>query len=257
MQIGETITTTVTTSEAGTKTWFSSDPAVATVNATTGAVTAVAQGTTTISYTSSNSRINSVLVTVHPQAALGAVPTVPAPFSVIGWGSAATGYTTPLTGQSISWNVTNGTGSATVNSSMGAIRGVAAGDVTVFYRIKDNATGVVAYKSAPVSVTIPDTPRVSISPPFPGNSITGGPFIMSTNVNLTLTITDGSGGIVTFDNATSNDSSIATATIAAPNLSGHVFLYVDRHSAGAAHITFDYTDSNNQTGTMTLIFIFQ
>ena len=78
---------------------------------------------------------------------------VPAPYSVIGWGSAATNFTPPGIGQSIIWTVTNGTGGATIQQSTGAIRG-ATGDVTVNYKIVDNNTRVVAYKSAPVTVTI-------------------------------------------------------------------------------------------------------
>ncbi|MEK4712026.1 Ig-like domain-containing protein [Sporosarcina sp. FSL K6-5500] len=343
LQLGETTTRTVATTETGTKTWSSSNTAVATVNATTGVIIAVAPGTTTISYTSGTSMSNSVsvtvypaatatsltyaqllqmsevttalvgaglsatatnknftsgtpgvatvndttgqvsaagagtsiityvgkdangvviekgtvTVTVHPQAAVGTVPTVPAPFSVIGWGSAATGYTAPGIGQSIIWSVTNGTGSATLNQSMGAIRGVTAGDVTVTYKIVDNATGIVAYKSTPVIVTIPNTPRVNISAPYIDGGTIPGTYAMSTNVNLTVAIIGENNSTVTFSNPRSNDTSIATATITGPNPSGHVYLNVTKVGPGPAYITFDYTDSNNVTGTMTWTFNFQ
>lgn len=338
LQMGETITRTASTTETGTKNWSSSNIAVATVDSATGIVTAVAPGTTTISYTSSNSKINqvtvtvypaataknptyaqvlqigegttafvgaglsatatnksftsdtlgvsivnattgqvtavgagssvityvgkdangvviekgSVTVTVHSAAAVGAVPTVPAPYSVIGWGSAATGYTTPGVGQSISWSVTNGTGSATINQSMGAVRGVAAGDVTVAYKIVNTATGIVAYRSAPVTVTIPNTPRVNIgSPP------SSGPYSLSTTVNLTGSIIGENGSTVTFSNPRSNNESIATTWITVQNPSGHVFLNVEKVGTGQAEITFDYTNGINETGSMTWIFNFQ
>ncbi|MFJ7373122.1 Ig domain-containing protein [Lysinibacillus capsici] len=343
LQLGETTSRTAETTESGTITWSSSNTGVATVHSSTGEITAHTPGNTTISYTSSNGKMNSVsltvydeataksptysqvlqmdevitasvgaglsatatnksfvaeptsvaivnattgqvtaisagssvityvgmdangvviekgttTVTVHPQAAVAAIPMVPAPYSVIGWGSAATNFTPPGIGQSIIWTVTNGTGAATIQQSTGAIRGATAGDVTVNYKIVDNNTRVVAYKSAPVTVTIPDTPRVNISPPYVDGGTFGGPYSMSTNVNLTVAITGENNSTVIFSNPRSNDDNIATATITGPNPSGHVFLNVQKIGTGEAQITFDYTDINNNTGSMTWIFNFQ
>lgn len=343
LQIGETTSRTAETTESGTITWSSSNTGVATVHSSTGEITAHTPGITTISYTSSNGKMNSVsltvydeataksptysqvlqmdevitasvgaglsatatnksfvaeptsvatviattgqvtaisagssvityvgmdangvviekgttTVTVHPQAAVAAIPMVPAPYSVIGWGSAATNFTPPGVGQSIIWTVTNGTGAAIIQQSTGAIRGVTAGDVMVNYKIVDNNTKVVAYKSAPVTVTIPDTPRVNISPPFVGGGTIGGLYYMSTNVNLTVAITGENNSIVIFSNPRSSDENIATATITGPNPSGHVFLNVQKIGTGEAQITFEYTDINNNTGSMTWIFNFQ
>ncbi|SEO61107.1 Ig-like domain (group 2), partial [Lysinibacillus fusiformis] len=70
LQLGETTTRTATTIEAGTKTWSSSDTTVATINETTGVINAIAAGTTTISYISTNGGTNLVNVTVYPEAAV-------------------------------------------------------------------------------------------------------------------------------------------------------------------------------------------
>ena len=70
LQLGETTTRTATTIEAGTKTWLSSDTTVATINENTGVINAIAAGTTTISYISTNGGTNSVNVTVYPVAAV-------------------------------------------------------------------------------------------------------------------------------------------------------------------------------------------
>ena len=121
----------------------------------------------------------------------------------------------------------------------------------------DNNTRVVAYKSAPVTVTIPDTPRVNISPPYVDGVTIGGPYSMSTIVNLTVAITGENNSTVIFSNPRSNDDNIATATITGPNPSGHVSLNVQKNGSGEAQITFDYTDINNKTGSMTWIFNFQ
>ena len=265
LQMGEVTTVSVgagLSATATNKNFISEIPGVVTVNTTTGQLTAVGAGTSVITYVGKDDNgvvieKGSVTVVIHPQAAIGAVPTVPAPFSVIGWGSPATGYTAPGAGQSIKWSVANGTGSATINSSMGAVRGVAAGDVTVSYKIVENATGIVAYKSTPVTVTIPNTPRVNISAPYIDGGTIPGIYGVSTNVNLTVAITGENNSTVTFSNPRSNDTSIATATITGPNPSGHVYLNVTKVGTGPAYITFDYTDSNNVTGTMTWTFNFQ
>ncbi|WP_025117311.1 Ig-like domain-containing protein, partial [Lysinibacillus fusiformis] len=70
LQLGETTTRTATTIEAGTKTWLSSDATVATINETTGVINALAAGSTTISYISTNGGKNSVHLTVYPEAAV-------------------------------------------------------------------------------------------------------------------------------------------------------------------------------------------
>lgn len=264
LQMDEVITASVAglSATATSKSFVAEPTSVATVNATTGQVTAISAGSSVITYVGMDANgivieKGTTTVTVHPQAAVAAIPMVPAPYSVIGWGSAATNFTPPGVGQSIIWTVTNGTGAATIQQSTGAIRGVTAGDVTVNYKIVDNNTRVVAYKSAPVTVTIPDTPRVNISPPYVDGGTFGGPYSMSTNVNLTVAITGENNSTVIFSNPRSNDDNIATATITGPNPSGHVFLNVQKIGTGEAQITFDYTDINNNTGSMTWIFNFQ
>ncbi|PCD83954.1 hypothetical protein CNQ87_06050 [Lysinibacillus fusiformis] len=265
LQMGEVTTATVGTglsASATNKSFVSSTKSVATVNATTGQLTAISPGSSVITYVGKDNNgvvveKGTITVTVYSQAAVGAVPTVSAPFSVIGWGSAATGFTTPVTGQSIIWTANNGTGSAFIHPSTGAIRGVTAGDVTVAYKIVDINTKVVVYKSAPVTISIPDTPRVNISAPYVDGGTIGGTYSLSTNVNLTGVIVGEDNAIVLFSNPRSNDINIATAVIVGPNPSGHVFLNVEKKGVGAVQITFDYTDSNNKTGTMTWTFNFQ
>ncbi|MCM0622900.1 hypothetical protein M5J14_00010 [Lysinibacillus sp. OL1_EC] len=265
LQMDEVITASVGAGSSATatnKSFVAEPTSVATVNTTTGQVTAISAGSSVITYVGMDANgvvieKGTTTVTVHPQAAVTAIPMVPAPYSVIGWGSAATNFTPPGVGQSIIWTVTNGTGAATIQQSTGAIRGVTASDVTVNYKIVDNNTRVVAYKSALVTVAIPDTPRVNISPPYVDGGTIGGPYSMSTNVNLTVAITGENNSTVIFSNPRSNDENIATATITGPNPSGHVSLIVQKIGSGEAQITFDYTDINNNTGSMTWIFNFQ
>jgi hypothetical protein len=66
LQMGATETATASTTEAGAGDWTSSDPSVATVDASTGVVTVLKAGTTTIAYTTSTSgNVNSKEITVY------------------------------------------------------------------------------------------------------------------------------------------------------------------------------------------------
>jgi len=74
LQMGATVTATAATAEAGAGTWTSSDETVAKVDPSTGVVTAIAAGTTTISYTTSTSgNVNSKAITVKEIAEGAAV----------------------------------------------------------------------------------------------------------------------------------------------------------------------------------------
>lgn len=239
------------------KSFTSSTIGVATVAATSGQVTALNAGASEITYVGKDANgvvieKGSTTVSVHAAAAIGSIPTVPAPLSVLGWGANPTGYTPVAAGQTIRWFLTNGTGSARINATSGAVGGQTAGDVSVMYKITETATGKVLYKSVPVTVTIPNTPRVNIGAPP-----SSGPYSLSTNVNLTSSIIGENQSVVNFSNPRSSDATIATTNISGPNPSGHVFLNVEKVQAGTVDITFDYTDINGATGTMTWTFRFQ
>lgn len=223
----------------------------------TGTISANLPGTTTISYTSTNGKSNSIVVNVHPAAGIGLTPTIPAPSTLIAWGANPSGFTSPQIGETIRWYISNVTGSATVNPFNGSVRGESPGDVSVLYKITENATGKVIYKSSPVTVLIPNTPRVNTSAPYIDGGTIPGNYSLSTNVNLSVAIQGENNALVIFSNPRSSNPLIATATIAPPNSSGHVFLNVTKVGSGLVNITFDYTDIHSQTGTMTWTFHFQ
>ena len=76
LQIRETETRTASTAEPGTITWASDNAAVATVDAATGIVTAVAGGTANISYLSDSGNTSTIAVTVYAAATV-IDPTLP------------------------------------------------------------------------------------------------------------------------------------------------------------------------------------
>jgi len=133
LQVGETTIATASTIELGAGGWTSSNPAVATVNATTGSVEALTAGTANIGYTVSTSgNFNSKAITVY------AAPTINNPsigvVEVDAGTVTPTGFTRPGAGETIAWTSSD-PAQATINSTTGVITPVAAGDTTISYMV--------------------------------------------------------------------------------------------------------------------------
>ncbi len=141
IQAGTTTSSTATVRDANNNVlagaavaWSSSNTAVATVNATTGTVTAVSAGTANIIGTSGT--VNgqaSLTVTQVPVASV--IVTLSSQAILVAGASTATAVTKDasgnvLTGRVIAWSSSN-TGVATVNASTGAVTGVGAGSANV------------------------------------------------------------------------------------------------------------------------------
>ena len=151
LQLEEITTATAVTTEVGASDWTSSDTAVATVDVSTGVVTALTAGTTTIAYTTSTSgNVNSKVITVYA-AAIDDDPTI----GVVQVGEAnvtPTGFTTEGAGETIAWISTDET-KATIDDTTGVITAVAAGDTYIAYAVVEDATGrVVVHGVAEVTV---------------------------------------------------------------------------------------------------------
>ncbi len=152
--------------------WSSSKPSVATVDPSTGVVTAVAQGTANIIYTVSsgcNSPVSaSATVTVNRNANAGAI----------------TGANTICVGAQVSysssgdagtWSSDN-TGVATVNASTGIVKGISGGTANIIYTVTSGCNAPVSVSqqitvSSPGGVADPGTITgpVSVCASTPGN----------------------------------------------------------------------------------------
>src|SRR5205085_250226 len=128
--IGQTATYTSTGTAGGS--WSSSNTAVATVNAASGLVTAVAAGTTNITYTVSSGCGSPVsafqALTVNPNVSAGTVSGT-TPLCI---GQTATYTSTGTAGGS--WSSSN-TAVATVNAASGLVTAVAAGTTNITYTV--------------------------------------------------------------------------------------------------------------------------
>lgn len=144
--IGQVATFTTTGTTGGT--WSSTNTAVATVNATTGEVTAVAAGTTDITYTiSGNSSF--MTLTVSPNVSAGTI-TGTTPLCI---GSPVTFTSNGTAGGA--WSSSN-TAVATVDASTGEVTGVAAGTADITYTVSSGCGSPV---STFISITV--DPNVS------------------------------------------------------------------------------------------------
>ncbi|MBX2904911.1 MAG: Ig-like domain-containing protein [Taibaiella sp.] len=152
-------TTTLSNTVAG-GTWTSSNPSVATVDATTGVVTGVTAGTAMITYATGGC---SATTTVTVSAA-------PAP--IVGAGSICAGGTMTLTNATPggAW-ISSDTTVATVSGS-GLVNGVAPGTATITYKL-----GTSCYTTAVVTVTAGPSPIMGSASICVGNatSLTSSP----------------------------------------------------------------------------------
>ncbi len=184
-------------------TWSTSNGAVATVDAT-GAMTAVGQGSANITATSEG---KSAVATVSvSQAAVATVTVTPTPLSM------SVGQTTQLTaalkdaagnelnGRAVAWTSSNA-GVATV-SATGMVTGVAAGAATI--------TATSEGKSGTAAVTISNVAvgSVVVQPQNPT-------IMQGTSVQLSATVRDVNGVVVTDRVVTWSTSSASVATVSA------------------------------------------
>jgi uncharacterized protein YjdB len=198
--------------------WSSANPTVASVNPTTGVVTALASGSTSITASSEGKAgSTNVTVSVIPVARVDVQPTTvslnPAQTSQL----TATAYdqANNVLQRSVSWTSSNQS-VATVSTS-GLVTAVSTGNATITATAGGvSGSAVVSVANVPItSVTVtPTTPNM-----FPGDQLT-----------LTATARDGAGNVITGRPTTWNSSNTAVATV---NATGQVTAI----TTGAATIT--------------------
>ncbi len=156
--------------------WSSSNTSAATVNSS-GLVTGVGAGTTTITYTVTNANgctdFKSVNVTVYA---------IPAPGAIGGTKSVCAGGTTTLTNSlgGGTWSSSN-TAIATVNPTTGAVAGVSAGTITISYSVTNTNNCTVVVTTSFEVYALPVVPAI------------GGPDAVCNLSAITLTNSVGGG----------------------------------------------------------------
>ncbi|MES2704950.1 MAG: Ig-like domain-containing protein [Bacteroidota bacterium] len=148
LNICPAITTTLSSATTG-GTWSSSTTTVANVGATTGIVTGVAFGTSTITYTAATGCYVTAIVTVNNVAAIA------------GSGSVCLGASTTFTDATSggTWSTTPGTGSVSIGSTTGIATGVTIGTATITYTSGFGCTTsrTVTVNPLPAAITGPMT----------------------------------------------------------------------------------------------------
>jgi len=271
LAIGATETAAATTTPSGQSvTWSSSNTGVATINASSGLVTAVGLGATTITATAAGNVKGSEGLTVT----LNSVAVTPNPIVDTVGGSAhqatATGldvHGNTVAGVTFTWTTKSGNTVASVNAG-GLVTGVAAGNDTV-YATGGGKTGAAAVSVAPAAppavASVVVTPSSSMTfATAPNNSavtLTGTAYDASNNVipGVTLTWASSNTGVATVVNGTVTPTGSGAATVmitaTAPNnvqsapvsvvVLGHVA--TDTVTVGATQLSVSGTGSPTST----------
>ncbi|MES1181336.1 MAG: Ig-like domain-containing protein, partial [Flavobacterium sp.] len=213
--VGATAAYTKTGTAGGT--WSSTFPSVATVNATTGLVTAVGAGTTDIIYTVNSgcgSPVSSFkTLTVSANASAGTVSGT-TPLCI----GATTTYTSNGTAGG-TWSSSN-PAVASVNSSSGFVTALSAGATNITYTVTSGCTPVSAFKTLNVSPNVnagtvsgASTVCVGSTTAFTSNGTAGGswtssaPGVASVDINTGVITGVSLGGPVTITYTVSNSCS--------------------------------------------------
>lgn len=196
-------------------TWTSSNAAVATVGSSSGIVTGVAGGTTTISYTLASGCYATTTVTVNALAVAG---------TILGPNTLCEGSFTIYTNSSPGgvWSASNS--NATITGA-GVATGVTAGTVTISYTVTNScgtlsATKVVTVVAAPVAGTIsgPTTlcagSNITLTSSAPGGSWSSSNTAVATIGSSTGILNGVAAGAVTITYSVTNICGTATATYA-------------------------------------------
>jgi len=204
-------------------TWSSSNTAIATVSST-GLVTGVTAGTTTITVTTADQgKTATSVITITNPTVTGVSVTPPTANIITGTTTQLTATVAPTTAtnKNVTWSSSN-TAIATV-SSTGLVTGVTAGTTTITVTTADQgkiATSVITVTNPTVTVT-----GVSVTPPT-ASVTTGVP------IQLTATVIPGT---ATNKNVTWSSSNTAVATVSSTGL-------VIAVTAGTATITVTTAD---------------
>jgi hypothetical protein len=178
MQVCEGLTTTLSNPDAG-GTWASSTPAVATVDATTGVVTGVVAGASTITYQQATGCIITTVVTVN------AVPA-----AITGSMAVCQGLTTTLDNATSGGTWSTASTGASV-SATGVVTGITAGVANITYQIATTCIATANVTVNPTPAAIDGTPAVCV-----------GLTTVLSNTDAGGTWASGSTGIATIDATT-------------------------------------------------------
>ncbi len=211
-------TATWTNATAG-GTWASSNTSIATINSSTGLISAVAIGTTTITYSMPGMGCRATRQLTIDNT----------PAGITGATTFCVGSTTTLshTVGGGTWSSAN-TAVATVNSSTGVVSGVTAGNTTITYRVSEGCfvTASVTVKALPATISGTSTLCVGSSTALSSSPAGGTWYSSSTNATINastgniLGATAGTANI-TYLSAGCARTTIVTVNAALPAITGN------------------------------------
>jgi hypothetical protein len=254
LQIGETAgTITAASTESGTKVWVSSNTSVATIDSSTGAVTALTAGSTTIRYTVMTGNVatsNSAVITIYA-AAQTLDPTYAAFIGAAGamaLPSNAAAINTATGGDTAVFAIASGAGAATINTSdvsTGKLTMGSGGTITVSLTIT-TAGGVVTHKGTSANITVTKT--------VAGAAITGLTGVLQIGETTTATAASTQSGTKVWASSNTSAATINASTgVVTINASTGVVTLV---GAGDTTISYTATEGNVLASNSAIITVY-
>ncbi len=170
LQIGANETATASTTEAGAWGWISEMPSVATIDAE-GNITALTQGSTIISYTTSTSgKVNSVEVEVYsePNDVSGSLMFGDSTTTISGGTKQLTGFSSPNPDETGTFEIKDGSTDVITVDNNGLVTYVADDTKTIRYELIETETGQL-YEFGEVDITAGPAPAPTLLSTFPGD----------------------------------------------------------------------------------------
>ena len=202
-------------------TWSSANTSIATIGSTTGLVTGVGIGTTTLSYS-----IGQCFATIIATVNLGSG-------AILGNRTVCQGSVTSLSDATAGGTWSSGSGNATVDGS-GNVTGVSAGTATISYAPPASCV-------ATAIVTVNALPTASITPAGPTEFCTGGSVVLNASAGVTYQWQLGGGNI----------AGATTSSYTATTGGNYAVAITNANGCGATSATTTVTVDTPPTATIT------
>jgi len=221
LQMGYSPTATASTTEAGAGDWTSEFPSVASIDSSTGVITAVNMGTTMIRYTSSTSgKVNSLLIDVYslPDDVSNSLHFGDGTTTINSNSKQLTGFPDPNPGETRTFSIKDGSSDVITVDHAGLVTYHADGGKVIVYELKETVTGqLIEFGEVTITAEPAPAPTVNFTRPDDGVVNVGAEPDTMIQFNENVTAVDLNGITISYNGGTETVTNVvATIDIGDP-----------------------------------------